>query len=150
MIITQNVYKKILTAYPVPPPEQGGILGIKDGIVCEYFHDGSRGNTHRAVYEPDTELLNRVIGNWADNGICFAGIVHSHIAGQETLSADDSEYINVIFNAMPEDITELYFPIIIPEKNALISYSTQREKQTVVIRPDDVQIIESEGGEKYD
>ena len=139
-----------MASYPTPPPEQGGILGIRDGSICEYFHDASHGCAHQAVYEPDTELLNRVIENWADDEICFAGIVHSHIAGQETLSADDVEYINVIFNAMPENITELYFPIIIPENSTLVSFSAQRKNQNIIISTDDVQIINTKGGEKHD
>lgn len=141
MKISQNVYLKILNNYPVPPPEQGGILGIKNGTICEYYHDNSSNVTDRAVYEPDVNVLNQVIKDWHEHGIQFAGIIHSHLIGQNTLSSGDEEYIKKLFNNVPECIDELYFPIVIPETKEIVSFLAKRKNTDVIIQSDKIFII---------
>lgn len=141
MKLLQNVYLKMLNSYPIPPPEQGGIIGIKNSIVCEYYHDNSKNATDRAVYEPDINALNQRIEKWDKYGIQFAGIVHSHLLGQNTLSFGDKEYIKTLFNALPEWINELYFPIVIPESRQVISFNAKRKDENVIVQQDEIHII---------
>ena len=68
---------------------------------------------------------------------------HSHPIGQETLSKDDVEYINSIFDSMPDSVTELYFPIVIP-KSHIIVYKAIRENHRVCIENDSVIIKAAE------
>lgn len=141
MKLLQNVYLKMLNSYIIPPPEQGGIVGMKNSIVCEYYHDNSENATDRAVYEPDTNALNKKIEEWDKNGIQFAGIIHSHLLERNTLSSGDKEYIKQIFNNLPEVVNELYFPIIIPESKQVISFVAKRKDKDVIIQQDDIHII---------
>lgn len=141
MHILKNLYDEISSKYVIPPPEQGGILGIKNGIVCEYYHDASSNITNCAVYEPDVEVLNKKIEEWGDGDINFGGIVHSHLIGQAELSLDDKEYIKLLFNSLPDQINSLYFPIIIPETKDFISFVAERSKNGITIRPDEIHII---------
>lgn len=114
MLILSDIYERIIRCPPVPP-ETGAMLGIKDGIVCDYCFDRGLAEVNRAVYTPDIEKLNAQIRRWADQDILFGGIAHSHPFDQEKLSAADIEYIHAIFRAMPRSTEYLYFPIVLPD-----------------------------------
>jgi hypothetical protein len=142
MKIIRRIYSKILDSYPLPPPEQGGILGIRDGVICEYYHDCSGNTTDQAVYEPDVETLNKILAEWEERGIQFAGMVHSHLLGQESLSSGDKEYVKVLFDALPLDMNKLYFPIVIPESDKIISFIAERKNMDIIIRTDEIYIVQ--------
>ena len=133
MIILEKVYKKIFESFPVPPPEQGGIIGIKNGVVCEYYHDASCDVTNSLVYVPDVLLLNKIIQDWEERQIQFAGIVHSHPIGQESLSSGDKEYIQLVFDSLPEHINKLFFPIVIPAQDMMFCYVAEKSEEKIVI-----------------
>lgn len=141
MNIIENIYLKILDSYSVPPPESGGILGIKNGMVCEYYHDNSCRIANKAVYVPNVNILNLKIEEWNKHGIMFSGIIHSHMFGQSKLSSGDIEYIKQIFNNISEGIDELYFPIVIPEAKQVISFVAIRKDKDVIIQQDEIHII---------
>lgn len=141
MKIYEDVYQNLLKSYNPVPPENGGIMGIKDGVICDYVHDCGIAISDRAVYVPDVDFLNSVIEKWAAEEINFAGIVHSHLPTQKRLSQADTEYIKSVFSAVPERIKELYFPVAIPGKNQLISYIAARADNGVIIRQDEIHRI---------
>lgn len=140
MQIAKSVYEKILSKYPIPPPEQGGILGMRNGVVCEYYHDTGCFRTGRAVYEPNVDILNQKIEEWDDIGIQFVGIVHSHMLEQETLSSGDRAYIKAVFDVVSESVDKLYFPIVIPATKQMFSFIAERNKKDVFIRRDEIHI----------
>lgn len=141
MKILKNVYDEILKSYVVPPPEQGGILGIKNNTVCEYCHDGNSIITDTAVYVPNVDFLNKKIGEWSECSVEFAGILHSHLSNQVTLSSGDKEYIGLLFDTLPKCTNELYFPIVIPETKEIISFVARRCEKAIVIQSDKIDII---------
>ena len=110
--IQKETCEEILSRYSPAPPEEGGILGMRGGVICRYVHDVSRPVTDRAVYVPDTAFLNRCIAGWFDEGIDFCGIAHSHPAGQDTLSSGDLAYIEKLYRANGQ-LGTLYFPLIL-------------------------------------
>lgn len=142
MNIKESVYLKILDCYSVPPPESGGILGMKNDVVCQYYHDNSNIEERAAIYVLDVVTLNQKIDEWQKIGVEFAGIIHSHMLGQNTLSLGDIEYIKQTFNNIPECVDELYFPIIIPEDKHVISFVAKRSEKDVIIRQDEIHIIQ--------
>lgn len=150
MYILKNVYDEILKSYSLPPPEQGGILGVKNGIVCEYCHDDSVGTTESAVYVPKVAVLNKKIDEWCTEKITFGGIIHSHLLGQSKLSAGDEKYIKRLFESLPQKIDLLYFPIIIPKTNDFISFVAERIENDVIIRTDETHIILRKGGVQHE
>lgn len=102
--ITENLYL----------PETGGILGvnINDRKAVTAFHYDSTGKTEGNTYTPDIETLNKVIAEWAENGIEFIGFVHSHPKGGRKLSVPDIEYANEIKKVcnMPQILMVIYLP----------------------------------------
>ncbi|HIT54134.1 MAG TPA: hypothetical protein IAD07_09380 [Candidatus Fimivicinus intestinavium] len=114
MKILSELYDRLLAEVPPPPPETGGILGARSGIVCAAYFDFGRTHSTRAVYEPDTARLNGQIADWEQSGIAFCGMFHSHLPGEDTLSGGDRRYITRILAQMPAQTQALFFPIILP------------------------------------
>jgi hypothetical protein len=126
MIIEQSIYNKILSQIKPAPPESGGIIGEKGGIITHFLYDGGLMSRNTGCYVPDIYKLNRVLLQWRNKGIKFCGIIHSHINNQTELSGGDIKYIYQILLNMPECYTRLYFPLVV--KGKLIAY---RAKHTV-------------------
>lgn len=139
MKILSEVYDQIIQC-PSVPPEKGGILGVKNGVVCSCCFDNNLSQTNNAVYIPDVDFLNAKIREWEENDIAFSGIFHSHPKNQPELSADDIEYIKVIFQAMPTSIKTLYFPIVLPNV-ALVSFKAINQEDAVHVLEDKIKII---------
>ncbi len=139
MKILSDVYEQIIQC-PSVPPEKGGILGMKNGVVCSYFFDNNISQSNSAVYIPNVDFLNAKIREWEKKGIAFSGIFHSHPKNQPELSADDIEYIKVIFQAMPASIKTLYFPVVLPNVE-LVSFKAIYQEDAVHILEDKIKII---------
>ena len=135
MRIEQALYRQILEALPPAPPETGGILGRIGDTVCAFAFDPGYPCRDRAVYTPRTERLNRIIGEWAEAGIEFCGILHTHPKGQETLSSGDLAYIRRILDAMPPGIGWLWFPLVLPEQK-LAGFRAEGRGGSLHILPD--------------
>lgn len=143
MKIKKAIYDKISNSCPIVPPETGGIIGQQNGIIGFVGFDSGSVQRDSAVYIPNAEKLNSVIEKWNRSAIEFVGMFHSHPIGQETLSKDDIAYIHCVFESMPDGITELYFPIVIP-KSRIISYKAIRKNHRIRIEKDSVIIKEAE------
>ena len=131
MKINSDIYFKMIDC-PSAPPETGGILGSKNGIICEYFFDEGLANLSRAIYKPDINKLNKQISIWSNERTAFCGIAHTHLLGQDSLSDDDIIYIKSIMNSMPASIKFLYFPIIIPKQH-IFPYKAFRNGNNISI-----------------
>lgn len=140
MKIKKAIYDKILNFCPSVPPEAGGIIGQQNGIIGFAEFDSRTVQRDSAVYVPNVEKLNSVIEKWNNLGIEFVGIFHSHPIDQETLSKDDIEYIKNVFENMPDSITELYFPIVIP-KSHIVSFKAIKKNHGVCVENDIIKII---------
>lgn len=137
MNILHNVLENLLCALPYAPPEMGGILGGKAGIVSTFIIDtGLDHANHYGRYYPDVQKLNQVINNWAKNGISFYGIFHSHFPGGNQLSPGDKKYIQRIMLSMPPDINTLYFPLILPAE--IVGYQANRSGSQICICRNDI------------
>ena len=122
---------------PAAPPECGGILGGKDGIVNRVASDTGGVNEYD-FYIPDVSAMNEIISEWKLEDVEFMGIYHTHFAGGEELSFGDIKYIEKIMAAMPDEYI-LYFPLILPEK--ITGYRADNIDGSVHIFSDDIQII---------
>lgn len=139
MDILSDVYNHIIHC-PSVPPETGGIIGIKDGIVCDFLYDKGLYNSNNAIYTPDVERLNDQIRLWLKQNISFGGIVHSHPITQWELSSDDIKYIHTIFQSMPNTVRFLFFPIVLPNEK-LLSFRAVRTRNIIDICKDEINII---------
>ena len=136
MRIYKGIYDRLL-ASPAAPPESGGILGRKNGVVCALYIDCTEQSKLRAEYCPNVERLNTVISAWAEEDICFAGFFHTHLPTQATLSHEDNCYIEEIIRSLPDSAGELYFPVVLPGI-AVFSYRAYREMGNIVISEDKI------------
>lgn len=111
MTITHNVFNQVKDTIGFLVPEKGGILGIKNGIVCEYFFD-KKATTSRNTYVPSCSFLNSVILDWASRDIAFCGIIHSHSSENIKLSYNDKVLADAILNINRRKLYKIYFPIV--------------------------------------
>ena len=92
--ILPDVYGRIKSA--LQRPETGGILGADSfGTVVAFYFDAT-GTTTENQYTPDTATLNRVIAEWFQDGIAFAGFVHAHVKDIPKLWWADMDYARKI------------------------------------------------------
>lgn len=141
MKITEAVLHDICEKLRIVPPEKGGIIGSINGIVCDYCMDDGTVQAERYAYVPNIEKMNGVIDQWLDKGICFAGMFHSHPYPQTELSLADRVYIERIMGAMPDSISELHFPVIVPGLG-MTGHLAKREGGKVIIIPEDIIVKE--------
>ena len=80
--------------------EQGGALGIENGVVSRYYHD-TQAKRDCNLFQPSL-MLNVVITVWKQEGIAFAGLIHSHPADWPELSAGDLDYVRKLLQANPQ------------------------------------------------
>lgn len=104
------IYNKIIKTIGVAPIESGGIIGIKNGVICAYYFD-KKAVRRKSEYYPDIKRLNKVINGWSKKNITFAGIVHSHPNSCNQPSIKDKIYAeNIIKNNT--FLKVILFPIV--------------------------------------
>ena len=140
MKITSNILLEICEELCVVPPEKGGIIGSKGGVVCTYSLDDGEVQTGSYAYAPNVEKLNGMIVQWAEKGIRFAGLFHSHPYPQTELSVADMEYITKIMGAMPDSISELHFPVVVPGLG-MTGHLAKRRGGEVIIVQENIMIV---------
>lgn len=142
MQIESWIYEQILNKMPTVPPETGGILGWKrPRWICAVDFDRGIPAPKGMQYCPDVGRLNAVIEEWGKKSVRFAGIFHSHRAGNEKLSKEDLRYAKMIMNTMPDDIETLYFPIVIPGQKMIPYLARRTENGEIDIREDEIIIL---------
>lgn len=137
--MTEQVYNRLLKC-PQVPPEIGGLLGGNNLIISTVIFDDGFIENSGIKYVPNINYLNQCICEWYENGIEFYGIFHTHSKNWPTLSNEDQKYIEVILNAMPDDINQLYFPLVFP-RDKVIMFSAVKNKETFHIFNEDIEII---------
>lgn len=140
MKILRQVLNDLLHSVPCAPPETGGILGGKFGVISTYVVDyGQDMIDNYGHYSPDVKKLNRIVSNWAKRDIELYGIFHSHFPGGDQLSLGDKNYITKIMLAMPVDVNRLFFPIVLPTQ--IIGYQASRYGSQIPICRVDIKIL---------
>lgn len=140
MKIRHTIYNQILYFCPNVPPEVGGIIGASNDVIDAVFFDSGLYQDRMAIYTPNVNRINKVIAQWKKDDIRFLGLFHSHPKFQEVLSSGDIEYIRSIMFSMPENVNELYFPIVIPNSH-LISYKAINQNHTILIVDDTIDLV---------
>lgn len=140
MKILKALYDDIVMKYGPVPPEQGGIIGIKDSVICGYVHDNLPQSLNQAIYSPSIDFLNDCIEKWAEKGIDFCGIVHSHAAGQNTLSSGDMEYIKALYEANPQ-LKKTFFPLILKDCDMIV-YAAERNGGIITVLTDSLEKVD--------
>ncbi len=118
--IYESVCNAILSGCPSVPPESGGFLGSKAGIICAFEFDNGLFTDNQGTYRPNYELLLRTASLWDRKNIKFRGIFHTHLRTQETLSSDDKEFIKAIMKENRNNFKTMYFPLVIPREKIIM------------------------------
>lgn len=133
------VINNSVTDFPV---ETGGILGSHDGnVIDKVVMDIPAEELEKTCsYSPNVDFLNQNIRSWQEQNISFMGIFHTHFMSVKTLSCGDKKYITEIMNAMPDDITCLYFPVFVLPDRILVCYKAHKTADIVKIISEQLQI----------
>ena len=110
ILMTKEVYNQILDTIAVQPPETGGVLGRKNGIICKYFYDGNA-DINQYEYVPNVEKINTILAQWLKDDIEFAGIIHSHPEDVNELSYADIHYARKILQE--NSLEYVIFPLVV-------------------------------------
>ena len=132
MKIERKVLEEIISTIGQSKPETGGVLGMKDGVICAFYFD-KNADSELGAYCPNTDDINSKLQEWGDEGISFAGIIHSHPNNCRLLSNGDEEGIKTIVKAIPA-FEELYFPIVTNDDCfSMTVYSIRLKKENICI-----------------
>lgn len=80
--------------------EQGGILGASGGEISHFVPD-TAACCDQNLFQPSDEM-NRVIAQWAQQNVAFAGLIHSHPADRPQLSTADLMYVTKLLQGNPQ------------------------------------------------
>ncbi len=138
MRILSSTLHCIKQKFCAAPIESGGIIGSKDGVICAFCFDDD--NYHFDCYIPNVKKLNDKIAEWANNGIRFAGIVHSHHNDCRLVSDADKCYAVEVQKSVGN--LTLYFPIVtICRQDVVLTpyllHNGKLKKQRIVIISDE-------------
>lgn len=142
MKIKHSVLKELLQGIHDKGYETGGILGGRNGIVTSFLQDEGMPSKYCCEYIPNVDLLNQTIETWSDDNIEFMGIYHTHYHDIKTLSKGDCEYITNIMDAMPDEISELFFPLVVFPQKEVVVYSAYKNDSSCHIALDKLSIVD--------
>lgn len=141
MKMDRRCYRSMLTHLCADQSrEQGGMLGMKDGVLC-YFHPDTHALSTKTRYVPCTSELDKKRREWSRDGITFCGIVHSHLAADSRLSDGDRHYVQIILEAL--GFHRLYFPVaaITPDHIDLCFYAARLRQGELQIEEEPLTLI---------
>lgn len=129
--IISDVFNAIMRQLPDTPPEIGGVIGGKGGVIFAYEMDEGNKQERLCSYAPNVNYVNEVIRKWTKANIDFYGIFHVHFFGIQSLSFGDIAYMNQIIAAMPPLIDKLYFPLFVLPEQEMLLYSIEKQRKEV-------------------
>ena len=98
--IKKDVLSNISEVFRDCDVEKGFLLGSsKDLSYIDHCFDLPATDAGLHFYEPDPVLADKQIQHWADQGVCFCGMIHSHVVDKQELSENDIEYAKVLYSA---------------------------------------------------
>lgn len=133
MKIKRKVLNEIVSTIGKKKPETGGVLGIRNDVICAFYFD-INSDYQEGEYCPDTNDINLKLQEWGEDGIDFAGLIHSHPNNCQLLSNGDKVGIETIVKAIPP-FDALYFPIVTNEDNGFYMsvYCVRGSKENICI-----------------
>lgn len=116
LLINKMILENISTAFCMCDVEKGFLLGSSNELTyVDHCFDLPAMEAGLHFYEPDPVLADQAIRRWADQGVCFCGMIHSHVVDKQDLSVNDVEYAKVLYSAYQLPI--LWFGIGIVNAN---------------------------------
>lgn len=114
--IKRDVLLRLSTAFCECDVEKGFLLGSSNNLIhVDHCFDLPAVDAGLHFYEPNPVLADNQIRHWAGQGVCFCGMIHSHVVDKQELSENDIEYAKVLYSAYQLPI--LWFGIGIVNTN---------------------------------
>lgn len=141
LLINKDVLEGISTNFSKCDVEKGFLLGSSNDLThIDHCFDLPAMDAGLHFYEPDPVLADKQIQHWADQGVCFCGMIHSHVVDKQELSENDIEYAKVLYSAY--QLPVLWFGIGIVHSNIVDFqfYSVSKSGEQVNITQEKYQI----------
>ncbi len=139
--IKKDVLLKLSTTFRECDVEKGFLLGSStDLIYIDHCFDLPAADAGLHFYEPDPVLADKAIQRWANQGVCFCGMIHSHVVDKQELSENDIEYAKVLFSAYHLPLLWFGIGIVHSEKVDFRFYSVSETDGQVSITQEEYQI----------
>ena len=141
LLINKNVLKDISTIFSNCNVEKGFLLGSSNDLTyVDYCFDLPAADAGLHFYEPDPVLADKAIQHWANQGVCFCGMIHSHVVDKQELSENDIEYAKVLYSAYHLPLLWFGIGIVHSEKVDFRFYSVSETDGQVSIIQEEYQI----------
>lgn len=108
--LSKKIFIEVSSTLAFKGVEEGGILGINNDNIIDFFVKDSPHKGYAYKYVPNYEYLNKVIDKWNKGEIKFCGMLHTHPLGYPKLSYGDVCYSKEILLNNPQ-MHQLYFGI---------------------------------------
>lgn len=139
--IKNDVLSKIAKAFRACDVEKGFLLGSnRDLTYINYCFDLPASDAGLHFYEPNPVCADETIRSWANQGVCFCGMIHSHVVDKQDLSVNDIAYAKALYSAY--HLPVLWFGIgIVQASNVDFRfYSVSKSSEQINITLEEYQI----------
>lgn len=141
LLINKNILEDISTAFCMCEVEKGFLLGSSDDLThIDHCFDLPARESGLHFYEPNAVLADKQIQHWADQGVCFCGMIHSHVVDKQELSENDIEYAKVLYSAYHLPLLWFGIGIVHADKVDFRFYSVSKTDGQVNITQEEYQI----------
>lgn len=137
LYIDKDILMRVSDAFRESPVEQGFLLGSgQDFDHIDYCFNLPAFDAGIHFYEPNPIEADNAIKCWGQMGVCFSGMIHSHVVNKMDLSENDIEFAKALYSAY--HLPELWFGIgIVHIGNVVFRfYSVSKTDEQVNISPE--------------
>lgn len=118
LVIQEEILEKMREIFVFGKEEQGFLLGSASCLnQLDNCYQIPAVQAGIYFFEPDVSAADSMIRNWAKQGICFSGFIHSHIVEKNDLSIPDIEFAKKLFCAY--ELPVLWFGLALVKKNTV-------------------------------
>lgn len=100
LLVDKHILSKISETFLKQDVEQGFLLGSSldfNHIDSCFELPASDAGLH--YYEPNSLAADKAIRHWGHQGICFCGMIHSHVVNKRVLSENDIAFAKALYTA---------------------------------------------------
>lgn len=133
LIIRKTVLHQLEQTFKSCDVEQGFILGCSSRLElidsCCQIPALQAGMYY---YYPNTSKADEIINNWAKQGICFCGFIHSHVVKNYQLSFEDIEFTKKLFQTYKLPIMWFGIGVVLFNSVDLCFYRVQERNDSFI------------------
>ena len=141
LLINKDVMEDISTNFFKCDVEKGFLLGSSNDLThIDHCFDLPAMDAGLHFYEPDPVLADNQIRHWAGQGVCFCGMIHSHVVDKQELSVNDIEYAKVLYTAYHLPLLWFGIGIVYTDKVDFRFYSVSESEGQINITLEEYQV----------